>query len=434
MQSFHPPTSLGDFYRFIRVDFHSHYGNEYYCPLSLLRVYGLTHLEHWKWDLWDSESREKQAIENVKNGAAEVVEEPLKPIHRSATHISSAPLTEDILDFTSLDQTLAQEQPSSATLTPSGHSSSVESSLETQPSSPQHAVKFVSSSSTLGSSERDSDGSPSTSVHGIPSAAISTGAHIIGEPNLNSTLLPTQQSASTKSDPEDQNNNTTDVTSRPYPTDSLYNSLSTSEPPSSTSVSLSSSVSTPSNTSQQLSSVSSSQPPASPSVSADQPHVARSLSSTSLLSTSPSAVPVHSQSPTVVPHSNPPNTGESIYRTIMNRLTALETNTTLYAKFVEEHTASVREMLRRLGEDVGRLDGIVSSHPPYFRPLTAEWTMTHLQYYFRPRHKHKHINARCQSSIDNKDAWNLNTMSYYREWDVSPRRWVGTSFTGLALC
>ena len=43
----------------------------------------------------------------------------------------------------------------------------------------------------------------------------------------------------------------------------------------------------------------------------------------------------------------------------MNRLVALETNTTLYARFVEEHTGSVREMLRRLGEDVGRLEGIV---------------------------------------------------------------------------
>jgi hypothetical protein len=52
---------------------------------------------------------------------------------------------------------------------------------------------------------------------------------------------------------------------------------------------------------------------------------------------------------------------ESIYRTIMNRLTALEANHTLYARYVEEQTAGVREVLRRLGEDVGRLEGIVSS-------------------------------------------------------------------------
>lgn len=43
----------------------------------------------------------------------------------------------------------------------------------------------------------------------------------------------------------------------------------------------------------------------------------------------------------------------------MNRLTALETNTSLYARFVEDHTASVREMLRKLSEEVGRLEGLV---------------------------------------------------------------------------
>ena len=52
--------------------------------------------------------------------------------------------------------------------------------------------------------------------------------------------------------------------------------------------------------------------------------------------------------------------GESIYRTIMNRLTALEANTTLYARYVEEQTAGMREVLRRLTEDIGRLEGIVS--------------------------------------------------------------------------
>jgi hypothetical protein len=60
VQSFHLPTSLRDFYRYIRIDFHSHYSNEDYCPISLLRVYGLTHLEQWKWDIWEAESRAKR--------------------------------------------------------------------------------------------------------------------------------------------------------------------------------------------------------------------------------------------------------------------------------------------------------------------------------------------------------------------------------------
>lgn len=42
----------------------------------------------------------------------------------------------------------------------------------------------------------------------------------------------------------------------------------------------------------------------------------------------------------------------------MNRLSALEANTTLRASYVEEQTSAMREMLRRLSEDVGRLEGI----------------------------------------------------------------------------
>jgi hypothetical protein len=57
-----------------------------------------------------------------------------------------------------------------------------------------------------------------------------------------------------------------------------------------------------------------------------------------------------------------PAGGESIYRTIMNRLTALEANHTLYARYVEEHTSAVQKMLRRVGEDLGRTEGVVS--PP----------------------------------------------------------------------
>ena len=60
VQSFHPLPSLRDFYRYIRIDFEAHYGNEYFCLVSLLKVYGLTHLEQWKWDICETESRVKQ--------------------------------------------------------------------------------------------------------------------------------------------------------------------------------------------------------------------------------------------------------------------------------------------------------------------------------------------------------------------------------------
>lgn len=49
----------------------------------------------------------------------------------------------------------------------------------------------------------------------------------------------------------------------------------------------------------------------------------------------------------------------------MNRLTALESNHTLYTRYVEEQTAGVRDALKKLAEEVGWLEGIVSSSLVY---------------------------------------------------------------------
>ena len=96
-------------------------------------------------------------------------------------------------------------------------------------------------------------------------------------------------------------------------------------------------------------------------------HTSRDLSNSSSQSHTPHSsrsASVSASSPIHTAHSLaviPSNTGgESIYRTIMNRLTALEANSTLYARYVEEQIAGVREIMRRLGEDVGRLESIVS--------------------------------------------------------------------------
>ncbi|KAG7090366.1 hypothetical protein E1B28_009486 [Marasmius oreades] len=65
--------------------------------------------------------------------------------------------------------------------------------------------------------------------------------------------------------------------------------------------------------------------------------------------------------------------GESIYRTIMNRLSAIEANQTLYAQYYEEQTCGVREILRRLGEDVGRMEGIEKAQAKMFQRDAKEW-------------------------------------------------------------
>lgn len=48
------------FFRYVRIDFLEYYGNEYYCPLSLLRVYGLTQMDDYRRE--EEEERKAAAL------------------------------------------------------------------------------------------------------------------------------------------------------------------------------------------------------------------------------------------------------------------------------------------------------------------------------------------------------------------------------------
>ncbi|WVR06896.1 hypothetical protein IAU60_003932 [Kwoniella sp. DSM 27419] len=51
------PTS---FHRFIRLDFPTYYGTEYYCPVSQLKVYGMNQMEAFKWEQKRSSASNKE--------------------------------------------------------------------------------------------------------------------------------------------------------------------------------------------------------------------------------------------------------------------------------------------------------------------------------------------------------------------------------------
>ncbi|KMU76192.1 hypothetical protein CISG_05561 [Coccidioides immitis RMSCC 3703] len=50
--------------RYLKIEFFSHYGNEFYCPLSLVRVHGTTMMEEYK-NYGDSARAEEEAVEAV---------------------------------------------------------------------------------------------------------------------------------------------------------------------------------------------------------------------------------------------------------------------------------------------------------------------------------------------------------------------------------
>ena len=279
---------MRDFYRYIRLDFHSHYGHEYYCPVSLLRVYGLTHLEEWKWDTWQAESRAR-----LRDSA---LQRSLTAEHSATSNATDPGVVSNSDTNVSMTQVAAPEIRSNLTLSPSP--------VETTSTPTDETSSSRDLTSTHAQSRRSSEGEgTSSSRDGVQQtiAPQATGIHSVTE--AFSSLLSMSSPASV-------------VT--PVPPTTEHPHVHSHDP---------------------------------------ELHVFTSLSSQPI----PSPVQQVTHTP-----SAPQWSGESIYRTIMNRLTTLEANHSLYVRYVEEQTAGVREVLRKLNEEVGRLESVVSI--PTFQP------------------------------------------------------------------
>ena len=291
--------NIRDFYRYIRIDFHSHYSNEYYCPISLLRVYGLTHLEQWKWDIWEEESRSKSKQDQKATNTlihADVISETEKP--------AEVPRP-------------AKEEHVASQITPSSPTPFAESNPDTQ-------EQRTESSQSPDGVERSFRHSTDIARLEPPIPTATSNSPIIATcsppatPPLNSGHDSVNDSTQRSHIPS-SNDTSTALSSVSVSSSRQANGTGTSVPASRSS---------------------------SPSTITTISSLAQASPSLPVINLPPSPSPVNVQ------------TGESIYRTIMNRLSALEANTTLYARYVEEQTSTMREMLRRLSEDVGRLEGI----------------------------------------------------------------------------
>ncbi|OSC98017.1 hypothetical protein PYCCODRAFT_1454608, partial [Trametes coccinea BRFM310] len=348
VQSFHTPPTLRDFYRYIRIDFHSHYGNEYYCPLSLLRVYGLTHLEEWQWETWEAESRAKRTIEEA-SPLVEVVAEPPKPVH---VPVVDSPVTEEKHDTPSVtssdifSDSVSDHEPAAVspeTADPALQTPSPSSSL-------QQSVSEMAETSTTDAQELQ----PEMLSQTIQSHA-STASDDHSRSSTDSLYHNKTASAQSSSVPIPSSSSTTSSPSLSSSTASLHPRIVSTAPDNHSSSPIY----------QHTDSISGSHSSASSSASSHSASAASpNVSSLSVVS------PSYSHS---MPPAPPASTGgESIYRLIMNRLTALEANTTLYARYVEEQTAGMREVLRRLTEDIGRLESIGKAQAQLYHRSVAE--------------------------------------------------------------
>ena len=322
VQSFHPPTSLLDFYRYIRIDFETHYGNEYFCPVSLLRVYGLTHLEQWKWDIWETESRVKQAELQkdrkltLSNGLpldsipTQTVQIPVSLNGSTNVQTDSSSMVSGVdtmAEHLTVDKFSSHTSISSSLLSIAVPESQTEPTMT--PSSIETAIPATSYSNDPTSHVFNST---STEVNvPSPSSNVNIPSSVVNQSQAYSVPMSSSASHSPHQSAHDQAilNNTNTSTAIPSPSSPLSTSSGTT--------------------------VTMVAGPSSPSVAATQ----------------------------AAPFAAPPTTRgvESIYSTIMNRLTAIESNHTLYSRYIDQQNSVIREVLKRLGEDVGRLEGIVST-------------------------------------------------------------------------
>lgn len=317
VQSFHPPTSLRDFYRYIRIDFETHYGNEYFCPVSLLRVYGLTHLEQWKWDIWEAESRIKKAeLQKDRkfpspNGAL-----PLDPI------------------------------PTLTVVSPNASINAKTDSSSMAPMSVHSTVDQFPSDSGISPSLLPPVAQPQTT----PSSSIETSLSIISYSN--DPTLHVLDSSSSAPSPTSNVNVLSSVVNQSQASHTPISSLaphSSHQSMHEHAINASTAVSSPSSLPQ----------------SGTSSIVAGPTSSS--VAIAPSAVPPIARGV------------ESIYSTIMNRLTAIESNHTLYTRYIDQQNSVIREVLNRLGEDVGRLEGISRAQTLMQQRSIDDWEMQRYQ-------------------------------------------------------
>ncbi|KAJ6155582.1 hypothetical protein N7470_006148 [Penicillium chermesinum] len=156
--------------RYLRIEFLTHYGTEFYCPLSLIRVHGTTMLEEYKHDesasQADSEIEEPVAAPEVlSNFRVEAVAQSNPEIQANATSItgdqipatqpgsiSQSKLTDEVRrQGDSSKPLVAAPDTSEAATEPNHQNSSVESTgksttkpKEEQPSAPPETIRATS--------------------------------------------------------------------------------------------------------------------------------------------------------------------------------------------------------------------------------------------------------------------------------------------------
>ena len=301
--------------RYLRVEFLTHYGNEYYCPVSLLRVHGTTMMEEFNSEMKISGGDDDAEGEGPENAEAEV-------------HVDIP--NEIVADET---KTPAKDMGGASETSPESDIRATTAPLEP-------------TATTDPSQQLNGSTNPFVGPANITTCSSLTGA-ILGELFKSRTQLEEMCLQG------DESSSTTTLTSN---REIITNQAVITPPPKSVAITLeaiSSSLNRSSNqtVSRDMSSTNQADSSQSPSLAtADISSHAAQNSTVSLSSVvnSTSSSTVKAQSSVTQPPAANPTTQESFFKSVHKRLQLLEANSTLSLQYIEEQSRILRDAFSKV--------------------------------------------------------------------------------------
>lgn len=305
--------------RYLRIEFLTHFGNEFYCPVSLLRVHGTTMMEEFNHDMKglrteDDSDGDVEGGEKDEEKASDVVTaENIIPVRLStietAADTEKLPATHTQVSSPSPPSPSPPSQPQHTRASSDASSTSIsstplESSLHTQMNS-MFAID-INSNNICKAEDR-----PTPKPSALPESAATTPLIALPQEERDHTFL------------------TSIVPSRTEPSSVIMTTADQDATPSPLSTDLSNSISA-----NQTSHVTSQKDQRSPQSSQSAPRHPSS-------STKPSSSSTHP------PPSNP-TTQESFFKSVHKRLQLLESNSTLSLQYIEEQSRILRDAFAKV--------------------------------------------------------------------------------------
>ncbi|KAH8910151.1 hypothetical protein BR93DRAFT_925184 [Coniochaeta sp. PMI_546] len=305
--------------KYIRIEFLTHYGNEYYCPVSLLRVHGTRMLDSWKEpdngrDDDETEATIDSTSEEQISETPQQESEPVEETPQPSNTTEQIPILEPVVIAPVSEINRTQWQPIFDYEVILG-TCSIEGSTTDSPT----PVAAESNSAEGNSSASATGGQTPTDVPSLASRK-ATSVSVSGEAQIKNL-----SSLSSKG-----------ATSAPAPIPSTDSAASSKMPAAS-----------PSSKHQHPS---------------PKPNLTETVSSPPSAKVSSSIASTKNKTSTSTASSASPTVQESFFKTVTKRLQHLETNTSLSLQYIEEQSRFLQEALQKMEKrQISRVDAFLDS-------------------------------------------------------------------------